>query len=88
MVLGYVVKTHPRWMYWTTAARKAAILPAPALLTVSGTGSGSLPANTYCFVIVGQDSQSTPGLTNTCGVRVEARVRLASPFDGEIELTW
>jgi len=28
------------------------------------------------------------GVAHACGVRVETRVRLASPFDGEIELTW
>jgi uncharacterized protein (TIGR02265 family) len=28
------------------------------------------------------------GVSHACGVRVNARVRLASPFDGEIELTW
>jgi len=28
------------------------------------------------------------GIAHSCGVHVEARVKLASPFDGEIELTW
>jgi uncharacterized protein (TIGR02265 family) len=28
------------------------------------------------------------GIARACGVRVEARVKLTSPFDGEIELTW
>jgi hypothetical protein len=38
-------------------------IAAPYNLSVSGTGSGSLSAGTYCFVIVGTDSQSTPGYT-------------------------
>jgi uncharacterized protein (TIGR02265 family) len=28
------------------------------------------------------------GIAHACGVRVDARVKLDSPFDGEIELTW
>ena len=38
-------------------------IPAPTYLSVSGTGSGSLSAGTYCFIVVGEDSQSIPGLT-------------------------
>ncbi|HEY3819701.1 MAG TPA: DUF2378 family protein [Polyangiaceae bacterium] len=28
------------------------------------------------------------GVAHSCGLRVTSRVKLASPFDGEIELTW
>ncbi len=38
-------------------------IPAPTNISVTGTGSGSLAAATYCFVVVGVDSQATPGLT-------------------------
>ncbi|HEX3344727.1 MAG TPA: DUF2378 family protein [Polyangiaceae bacterium] len=44
-------------------------------------------ANVYNFV----DSHHIgvlEGVANACRVRVEARARLASPFDAEIELTW
>lgn len=44
-------------------------------------------ANVYNFL----DSHHVgvlEGVAHACGVHVEARVKLASPFDGEIELTW
>ena len=36
-------------------------ISAPRSLAVTGTGSGSLSAGTYCFVIEAMDSQGTPG---------------------------
>ncbi len=39
----------------------ANIITAPNSLTVTGTGSGSLSAGTYCFVVEAMDSQGTPG---------------------------
>jgi uncharacterized protein (TIGR02265 family) len=44
-------------------------------------------ANVYNFL----DSHHVgvlEGIGHACGAQVEARVKLASPFDGEIELTW
>lgn len=38
-------------------------IPGAANLSVSSTGAGSLSAATYCFVLVGVDLQTTPGLT-------------------------
>ncbi len=41
----------------------AQVLPPPNTFTITGTGAGSLAADTYCMAVEGRDARATPGLT-------------------------
>ena len=61
----------------------AMMLPAPNSLQVTGTGSGSLAADTYCMAIAGVDNTGAANETN-----LSATVCQAVGASGSIGLSW